>query len=231
MLGFAVAAFFELTKGLDVFQQVKAYPLLTIATFVIFTTASWIPFLQGQSYNVKSGPFTPAVSISLPLGFQFAAAVLLMAVQKCVDSYFNCEVVNMYGSCIEFQGKTVAPCTCCCELCISMLLLPLPAATAVTDDMQNVLSTLHVFRVESPCLTWRPISGVSFWHDFTCNVLMCVNKVPSVKIESVSPEIGAWTKLKECLQCVRALTGCPLKLTTCCDLTRDHCSTSGESYA
>ena len=62
MLGFAVAAFFELTQGLDVFQQVKAYPLLTIATFVIFTTASWIPFLQGQSYNVKSGPFTPAVS-------------------------------------------------------------------------------------------------------------------------------------------------------------------------
>lgn len=63
MLGFAVAAFFELTQGLDVFQQVKAYPLLTIATFVIFTTASWIPFLQGQSYNVKSGPFTPAVRV------------------------------------------------------------------------------------------------------------------------------------------------------------------------
>ena len=62
MLGFAVAAFFELTQGLDVFQQIKTYPLLTIATFVIFTTASWIPFLQGQSYNVKSGPFTPAVS-------------------------------------------------------------------------------------------------------------------------------------------------------------------------
>jgi hypothetical protein len=62
MLGFAVAAFFELTQGKDVFEQVKAYPLLTITTFVIFTTASWIPFLQGQSYNVKSGPFTPAVS-------------------------------------------------------------------------------------------------------------------------------------------------------------------------
>jgi hypothetical protein len=62
MLGFAVAAFFELTQGLDVFQQIKTYPLLTITTFVIFTTASWIPFLQGQSYNVKSGPFTPAVS-------------------------------------------------------------------------------------------------------------------------------------------------------------------------
>jgi hypothetical protein len=62
MLGFAVAAFFELTQGKDVFEQVKAYPLLTIATFVLFTTASWIPFLQGQSYNVKSGPFTPAVS-------------------------------------------------------------------------------------------------------------------------------------------------------------------------
>ena len=43
MLGFAVAAFFELTQGLDVFQQIKTYPLLTIATFVIFTTASWIP--------------------------------------------------------------------------------------------------------------------------------------------------------------------------------------------
>jgi hypothetical protein len=63
MLGFAIAAFFELTQGLDVFQQVKTYPLLTVATFVIFTTASWIPFLQGQSYNVKSGPFTPAVSL------------------------------------------------------------------------------------------------------------------------------------------------------------------------
>jgi hypothetical protein len=64
MLGFAIAAFFELTQGLDVFQQIKTYPLLTIATFVIFTTASWIPFLQGQSYNVKSGPFTPAVSLN-----------------------------------------------------------------------------------------------------------------------------------------------------------------------
>ena len=62
MLGFAIAAFFELTQGLDVFQQIKTYPLLTVATFVIFTSASWIPFLQGQSYNVKSGPFTPAVS-------------------------------------------------------------------------------------------------------------------------------------------------------------------------
>jgi len=61
MLGFAMATFFELSKGLDVFQQVKAYPLLTVATFVIFTVASWIPFVQGQSYNVKSGPFTPAV--------------------------------------------------------------------------------------------------------------------------------------------------------------------------
>jgi hypothetical protein len=61
MLGFAVAAYFELVQGKDVFQQVKAYPLLTVATFVIFSVASWIPFLQGQSYNVKSGPFTPKV--------------------------------------------------------------------------------------------------------------------------------------------------------------------------
>jgi hypothetical protein len=62
MLGFAVAAFWELTQGIDVFQQVDRYPLITIATFVVFTVASWIPFMQGQSYNVKSGPFTPAVS-------------------------------------------------------------------------------------------------------------------------------------------------------------------------
>jgi hypothetical protein len=61
MLGFAVAAYFELVQGKDVFQQVKAYPLLTVATFVIFSVASWIPLLQGQSYNVKSGPFTPKV--------------------------------------------------------------------------------------------------------------------------------------------------------------------------
>jgi hypothetical protein len=61
MLGFAVAAYFELVQGNDVFQQVKAYPLLTVTTFVIFSVASWIPFLQGQSYNVKSGPFTPKV--------------------------------------------------------------------------------------------------------------------------------------------------------------------------
>eukprot|EP00879_Flechtneria_rotunda_P000204 GHRR01000276.1.p1 GENE.GHRR01000276.1~~GHRR01000276.1.p1 ORF type:complete len:210 (+),score=69.26 GHRR01000276.1:190-819(+) len=65
MLGFVVAAFFELTQGLDVYQQIKQYPLLTIATFVIFTVASWIPFLQGQSYNVKSGPFTPALEVTL----------------------------------------------------------------------------------------------------------------------------------------------------------------------
>lgn len=64
MLGFAVAAFWELTQGIDVFQQVDKYPLITIATFVIFTVASWIPFMQGQSYNVKSGPFTPAVSVN-----------------------------------------------------------------------------------------------------------------------------------------------------------------------
>jgi len=69
MLGFAIAAFFELWQGKDVFEQVKAYPLLTIATFVIFTTASWIPFLQGQSYNVKSGPFTPAVRL-LGIGYE-----------------------------------------------------------------------------------------------------------------------------------------------------------------
>ena len=62
MLGFAVAAGFELFQGLDVFQQVKAYPLLTVATFVVFSVASWIPFMQGQRYNVKSGPFTPKVS-------------------------------------------------------------------------------------------------------------------------------------------------------------------------
>ena len=62
MLGFAVAAAFELFQGKDVFEQIKAYPLLTVATFVAFTVASWIPLLRGQSYNVKSGPFTPAVS-------------------------------------------------------------------------------------------------------------------------------------------------------------------------
>jgi len=65
MLGFAVAAFFELTTGKDVFQQVKDYPLITIATFVLFISASWIPFQKGQSYNVKSGPFTPAREVTL----------------------------------------------------------------------------------------------------------------------------------------------------------------------
>ncbi|WIA19485.1 hypothetical protein OEZ85_004097 [Tetradesmus obliquus] len=65
MLGFAIAAFWELTQGIDVFEQVKRYPLITIATFVTFTVASWIPFLQGQSYNVKSGPFTPALEVTL----------------------------------------------------------------------------------------------------------------------------------------------------------------------
>jgi hypothetical protein len=63
MLGFAVAAFWELTQGIDVFQQINRYPLITIATFVVFTAASWIPFMQGQSYEVKSGPFTPAVRL------------------------------------------------------------------------------------------------------------------------------------------------------------------------
>jgi hypothetical protein len=67
MLGFAIAAFWELTQGIDVFEQIKRYPLITIATFVTFTVASWIPFLQGQSYNVKSGPFTPAVSCAVRL--------------------------------------------------------------------------------------------------------------------------------------------------------------------
>jgi hypothetical protein len=65
MLGFAIAAFWELTQGIDVFQQVDKYPLITIATFVTFTVASWIPFMQGQSYNVKSGPFTPALEVTL----------------------------------------------------------------------------------------------------------------------------------------------------------------------
>lgn len=63
MLGFTIAAAFELFQGKDVFEQIKAYPLLTVGTFIAFTVASWIPFLKGQSYNVKSGPFTPAVSI------------------------------------------------------------------------------------------------------------------------------------------------------------------------
>lgn len=65
MLGFAIAAFWELTQGLDVFQQIAKYPLTTLAVFVTFTVASWIPFLQGQSYNVKSGPFTPALEVTL----------------------------------------------------------------------------------------------------------------------------------------------------------------------
>lgn len=64
MLGFAIAAFFEVTTGKDVFQQVKDYPLLTIATFVLFISASWIPFQQGASYNVKSGWFTPKREIT-----------------------------------------------------------------------------------------------------------------------------------------------------------------------
>jgi hypothetical protein len=64
MLGFAVALFFELTTGKDVFEQTRSFPLLTIATFVIFTVASWIPFQAGQSYNVKSGPFTPALEVA-----------------------------------------------------------------------------------------------------------------------------------------------------------------------
>jgi hypothetical protein len=73
MLGFAIAAFWELTQGKDVFEQIKAYPLITVATFVTFTVASWIPFLQGQSYNVKSGPFTPAVSDVTKYSYQCTA--------------------------------------------------------------------------------------------------------------------------------------------------------------
>jgi hypothetical protein len=77
MLGFAIAAFWELTQGIDVFEQIKRYPLITIATFVIFTAASWIPFMQGQSYNVKSGPFTPNASLhSLLAGLLCLPAVL-----------------------------------------------------------------------------------------------------------------------------------------------------------
>jgi hypothetical protein len=64
MLGFAVALFFELTTGKDVVEQARSFPLLTVATFVIFTVASWIPFQAGQSYNVKSGPFTPALEVA-----------------------------------------------------------------------------------------------------------------------------------------------------------------------
>jgi hypothetical protein len=67
MLGFVIAAFWELTQGLDVFQQIRTYPLTTIAVFVTFTVASWMPFMQGQSYNVKSGPFTPAVRAACAL--------------------------------------------------------------------------------------------------------------------------------------------------------------------
>jgi hypothetical protein len=65
MLGFAIALFLELTTGKDIVEQTRAFPLSTIFTFVIFISASWIPFSKGQSYNVKSGPFTPAREVSI----------------------------------------------------------------------------------------------------------------------------------------------------------------------
>jgi hypothetical protein len=69
MVGFTMASFFELTQRLDVWQQIKAYPLLTIATSVIVTTASWIPSaLQGPSYTVYSRNFTPSVSTAINKG-------------------------------------------------------------------------------------------------------------------------------------------------------------------
>jgi hypothetical protein len=65
MLGFAIALVLELTTGLDVYNQAREFPLMTIAVFVIFTAASWIPFEKGTSYNVKSGIFTPSREILL----------------------------------------------------------------------------------------------------------------------------------------------------------------------
>lgn len=66
MLGFAIAVAPELFQGKDVcLEQIGAYPLLTVATFVAVAVASWIPFLRGQSFNVKSGAFTPAVGFDV----------------------------------------------------------------------------------------------------------------------------------------------------------------------
>jgi hypothetical protein len=100
MLGFAVAAFWELTQGIDVFQQVDRYPLITIATFVVFTVASWIPFMQGQSYNVKSGPFTPAVSTAAAwapcLGIATPAFLLQQRVLPCPFARLHLESVYSF---------------------------------------------------------------------------------------------------------------------------------------
>jgi hypothetical protein len=101
MLGFAMAAFWELTQGIDVFQQVHKYPLLTIATFVIFTAASWIPFMQGQSYNVKSGPFTPAVSQHLRV-----------SVHPVLSIRWGWHSIRICSCC--FAVTAVAACCCCC---------------------------------------------------------------------------------------------------------------------
>jgi hypothetical protein len=106
MLGFAIAAFWELTQGIDVFEQIKRYPLITVATFVIFTVASWIPFLQGQSYNVKSGPFTPSVSL--------CCEVPLCLYCRCVSSCSN-HVNHPLSRCFEATtgGPCLARCLCC----------------------------------------------------------------------------------------------------------------------
>ena len=115
MLGFAVAAYFELVQGKDVFQQVKAYPLLTVATFVIFSVASWIPFLQGQSYNVKSGPFTLKVGrteccLVAECDYWFGSTSMRMLVQPAglPEIIMQCTVV--LGSTLQHSSAQYSRC-------------------------------------------------------------------------------------------------------------------------
>jgi hypothetical protein len=115
MLGFAVAAFFELTQGLDVFQQVKAYPLLTVATFVPFSVASWIPFLQGQSYNVKSGPFTPKVrGGGAAKAEQCSSPGCVLACQQTVAEQLRVSCALSWRAPTHNPALAAASCCCCC---------------------------------------------------------------------------------------------------------------------
>jgi len=79
MLAFVAALGAELATGQTVTSQLGSAPILVLATAVLFSWASLVPWLKGEKNSDGFGPFTPSAELlngrAAMLGFAALLAI------------------------------------------------------------------------------------------------------------------------------------------------------------
>lgn len=84
MLGFISATAAEAVSHLSVAEQFETQPVAVVITALVFTAASFAPFIKGGDSNKASGPFTPAAEL-----LNGRIAMLGLLTMLCIEAQFE----------------------------------------------------------------------------------------------------------------------------------------------